>query len=307
MVVYNAPVPFGRPRGNKFNINYEYNRPPNYVPYEQFVAALPGYEAYRKSDTSIPRAKGSDVWKDVVLPKVISFAVGKVFRAKTGGTEAEALADNEVAENWIKSATEKLVAAASPTQGTNLLNNLPSAASIMASVKAQRSVAAKNLNDQRNAAGTKALATAKEKEKKMFDDNKRWDKESLLVTPWGHRINYPDSVTTYEQRRAYLCKTHNSNCTDAERAALVPPTVDTSTPPVPLNPKPPPAAPPIPAPAPAPAPAPVVPPPIAALPQPPVVPALPPLAPPPAAPLAPPTGLPPPGLARMAARRRRGH
>jgi|TARA_R110001592_G_C13112886_1_gene745108 hypothetical protein len=150
----------------------------------------------------------------------------------------------------------------------------------------------KKLNDARNRAGLAAQAAAKVRENKMLDDNKRWDKEALLVTPWGSRINYPDSVTTYEQRRAYLCKTHNSNCTEAERAApVVPPTVDTTPPPAPLAPKPPPAAPPpIPAPAPAPAPAPVVP-------------ALPPVAPPPAAP----TGLPPPGLARMAARRRRGH
>lgn len=154
----------------------------------------------------------------------------------------------------------------------------------------------KKLNDERNRAGEAALAAAKARENKILDDNKRWDKEALLVTPWGSRINYPDSVTTYEQRRAYLCKTHNSHCTEAERAApVVPPTVDTTPPPAPLAPKPPPAAPPpIPAPAPAPAPAPVVP-------------ALPPVAPPPAAPLAPPTGLPPPGLARMAARRRRGH
>ena len=152
----------------------------------------------------------------------------------------------------------------------------------------------KRLNDARNRAGTAARAAAKVRENKMLDDNKRWNASALLTNAWGSRINYPDSVTTYEQRRAYLCKTHNTNCTEAERAApVVPPTVDTTPPPAPLAPKPPPAAPPpIPPPAPAPAPAPVVP-------------ALPPVAPPPAAPLAPPTGLPPPGLAQMAMKRRR--
>ena len=69
MVVFNPYVPFGQPRGDRFNINYTFNRPAVYGTYDQFIAALPGYEAARLADTRMPGKKGVDIWKDVVIPK----------------------------------------------------------------------------------------------------------------------------------------------------------------------------------------------------------------------------------------------
>tara|TARA_R110002124_G_scaffold77217_2_gene206799 strand:- start:6521 stop:8542 length:2022 start_codon:yes stop_codon:yes gene_type:complete len=86
MAPLQSALKYGQPQRQadgtyRFQKNFGRNSFLQYVPYDEWVKTLPAYEAYRADDLAsrggIPEPAGTDVWKDVILPKVAGMAISK--------------------------------------------------------------------------------------------------------------------------------------------------------------------------------------------------------------------------------------
>ena len=126
-----------------------------YVPYDEWVKTIPAYERYRTESArmagGIPEPAGTDVWRDIVLPKVAGMAISKgiglgasssvpskVVSGSRGGGGGSSLSTGEALEEGgldalTHSLIEKLMGGRGVSQG---YTDLPSSASIMSQASA---------------------------------------------------------------------------------------------------------------------------------------------------------------------------
>ena len=181
MVVLQSALIYGQPKKQAdgtylFQKNFGRNSVIQYVPYDEWVKSLPAYEYYRKNEAwnpgGIPEPAGTDVWKDVILPKVAGMAISKgvglgasssvpskVVSGSRGGGGGSLSTGETMEEAGLDALThsliEKLMGGRGVSQG---YTDLPSSASIASQAKAIADTArAKAIVD----AKAKAIADAK--------------------------------------------------------------------------------------------------------------------------------------------------